>query len=269
MSAPKPAHLGRSYGAQFGDASVVEAYRHRPPYPAELSDVLGALADGSKPRILEIGGGSGDLTRHLLGFAGRVDVVEPSAAMRRVLGARLGSKETALRVVAGDAETAPLDPPYDLAVAGESLHWTDWGVTLPRLASVLRSGAPLAIVNRTEAPLACDGEVRALIGRYSTNTDYAPYDLIQELTARGLFHVGDRVALAGVPWPQSVPDVVETIHSRNGFSRERMRREDADAFDRAYAALLREAYPDGIVPIEVGADVVWGTPAPGPRAIRS
>ncbi len=37
---PKPDHLESEYGAQFGDPSVVTAYRHRPPYPEELFEIL-------------------------------------------------------------------------------------------------------------------------------------------------------------------------------------------------------------------------------------
>ncbi len=40
---PKPKHLGPEYAAQFADRSVVTAYRHRPPYPAEVFDVLAGL----------------------------------------------------------------------------------------------------------------------------------------------------------------------------------------------------------------------------------
>ena len=48
-------------------------------------------------------------------------------------------------------ETAPLDPPYVLAVAGESLHWMEWSVVLPRLAEALEPGA---LLDRVEA-VAC------------------------------------------------------------------------------------------------------------------
>src|SRR5262249_55186769 len=62
---PKPDHLGPEYAAQFGDPSVVAAYRHRPPYPAEVFDILvGLIAD--EPRaVLDVGTGTGEIARGL------------------------------------------------------------------------------------------------------------------------------------------------------------------------------------------------------------
>ena len=45
-------------------------------------------------------------------------------------------------------ETAPLDPPYALVTAGESLHWMAWEVVLPRFAAALVPGGLLAIADR-------------------------------------------------------------------------------------------------------------------------
>ncbi|MDJ0973767.1 MAG: methyltransferase domain-containing protein, partial [Planctomycetota bacterium] len=213
------------------------------------------------PRVLEIGSGTGDLTRHLTPFAGSVHAVEPASRMCEVFRARrfAGCDVT---LVQGDAETAPLDPPYDLAVAGESLHWTEWGVALPRIGAALRSGAHLAVVERSQDPLPCAAELGRLIARYSTNQDYAPYDLIDELATRDLFQVRGRASVPPVVVQQPIDVVIESMHSRNGFSRARMSEDAAQAFDRAFAALLAQDYPDGIVPLAVGAEVVWGRPAP-------
>lgn len=40
---PKPRNLSPEYGAWFKDPSVVAAYPHRPPYPAEVFDLLISL----------------------------------------------------------------------------------------------------------------------------------------------------------------------------------------------------------------------------------
>ncbi|MDJ0976292.1 MAG: class I SAM-dependent methyltransferase, partial [Planctomycetota bacterium] len=168
---PKPTHLGPTYGAQFGDLEIVRAYDARPPYPDGLADVLAGTAGVPEPRVLEIGSGTGDLTRHLTPFAGSVHAVEPAARMCEVFRARRFAGGD-VRLIHGDAETAPLDPPYDLAVAGESLHWTEWSVTLPRIGAALRPGAHLAIVERSQDPLPCAAELGRLIARYSTNQDY-------------------------------------------------------------------------------------------------
>ena len=46
---PKPAHLNPSYGAQFGDAALVAAYKHRPRYAdAALEALCGLLVPGGR-----------------------------------------------------------------------------------------------------------------------------------------------------------------------------------------------------------------------------
>jgi 2-polyprenyl-3-methyl-5-hydroxy-6-metoxy-1,4-benzoquinol methylase len=89
-SEPKPKHLAPEYGAQFGDESIVAAYRHRPPYPAETFDIVaGLLGDGPRV-ILEAGCGSGDLALGLARHVERVDAVDPSAAMLTAAQSRPG-----------------------------------------------------------------------------------------------------------------------------------------------------------------------------------
>jgi len=42
-----------------------------------------------------------------------------------------------LRWLYGHVEDIALDPPYSLVTAGESLHWMEWTIVLPRLHKVL------------------------------------------------------------------------------------------------------------------------------------
>src|SRR3712207_7136062 len=53
-----------------------------------------------------------------------------------------------------------------------------------------------------------------------------------------------------VPFRQPIADYVESIHSRNGFSRERMTREAAAAFDAAVHDLVSLACPSGVVELD-------------------
>ena len=45
------------------------------------------------------------------------------------------------------AENAPLEPPYDLIVAGASVHWMDHEIIFPRLGRALAPGGWIAIVD--------------------------------------------------------------------------------------------------------------------------
>ena len=53
------------------------------------------------------------------------------------------------------------------------------------------------------------------------------------------------------------------MHSRNGFSRERMTANNAEAFDSAMDKLLHAQFPTGTVLVEIVGHVVWGLPTPG------
>ncbi len=50
---PKPTHLGIEYAAQFKDTSIVEAYHHRPPYPAEVFEMLADLVVDEPCSVLD------------------------------------------------------------------------------------------------------------------------------------------------------------------------------------------------------------------------
>lgn len=134
---------------------------------------------------------------------------------------------------------------------------------MPRLRAALAPSASLAIVERGEAsPWWAD--LLQLIQRYSTNREFQPYDVVVELKQRGLFALAGTVRTEPEPFSQSVGAYIESIHSRNGFSRDRMRPDDAAAFDAAVAALLAPYAPGGQVTLRIGATVHWGSPlAPG------
>jgi SAM-dependent methyltransferase len=262
---PKPAHLGPEYGEQFRDESVVRAYAARPPYPGELFEWLAALqrpARGLTGPILELGCGTGDLTFGLVGIADRLDAVEPSAAMLAAARRRAGADDRRIRWIEATAEAAAFEGPYALAVAAESLHWMAWDVVLPKVAAALAPGAVLAIVEREHVgPLPWDAELSRLIAAYSTNRAFRPYDLVAELTMRGLFREAGRRTTTPLAFSQSIADHVECMHSRNGFSRERMAADAAAAFDAAYRELLERYCADGVVALRTVATLVWGVPA--------
>lgn len=262
---PKPKHLGPEYGAQFGDDSVVAAYRFRPPYPAEVFDILVSLMGGESRAVLDLGCGCGDLARPLASRAevGRVDALDISAPMI-ALGRMLpGGDQTKLRWIEGPGETAPFDPPYALVTAAESLHWMDWEVILPRLRESLVSEGLLALVARRDlsTPPWMD-RVIPIVSEFSTNKDFQPYNLIAELERRRLFESLGRAQTAPIRFSQSLDDYVESWHSRNGLSRERMTEASGGEFDRRMRDALGPFLEDGWVSFDLVAAVIWGLPAP-------
>jgi trans-aconitate methyltransferase len=257
---PKPKHLGPDYAARFQDHSIVAAYHHRPPYPAQVFDVLAGLVTSEPKAALDVGCGTGDIARRLVAYVERVDAVDVSRGMIEKGKSLPGGDDPRLRWIAGPVEEVPLHPPYALVTAGESLHWMEWEVALPRLRDMLVPGGYLAIVEREELPMPWTADMRELQRRYSTNRDFRPYDLVAELEQRGLFERRGERRTRPMPFVQSVESYVECVHSRNGFSRDRMTPEGAGAFDAALTELVSRTSADGMVELQIVGVMHWGVP---------
>jgi ubiquinone/menaquinone biosynthesis C-methylase UbiE len=257
----KPGHLGPGYARQFEDESIARAYFTRPPYPPELFSVLGALLPPGSRSVLDLGCGTGDIALGLIGTAERIDAVDPSHAMLRVASSRDQADHPSLSWCCASAEEFGFDQRYGLVVAAESLHWMDWDIVLPRMARCLLPGGQLAIVGRVSSTsVPWSGELELLLQRFSTNREYQPYDLISELQQRGYFREAGRRQTAPVAFRQPIDEYMESFHSRNGFSRQRMSLQAAADFDRGLRELVLRHRPDGVVQLGAAARVTWGRP---------
>jgi SAM-dependent methyltransferase len=260
---PKPAHLGPEFGAQFSDTSVAAAYHHRPPYPDAVFPLLAGLVRGSPCVVLDAGCGTGDIARFLAPLVDRVDAVDISAPMIAVGRTLPGGDEPRLRWIQGRMEDTELGGPYGLITAGESLHWMEWSVVLPRFCRLLTEGGVLAIVSRQGSTVPWGDALQETITRFSTNRLFQPYDLMAELEQRHLFAPLGQESTEPVLVQQTVDSYIESIHSRNGFSRDRMTTVAAQAFDQEVASLLAPHAVDGVVSFHHDARVVWGAPLDG------
>jgi len=252
---------GRSKLAEsFTDRTVVEAYRHRSPYPDGVFEALEALIVDEPRAVLDVGCGTGDLARRMVRLADRVDAVDASAAMIEAGKNLPNGDHLRLTWVQGRAEEAPLRPPYALATAGRSLHWMDWDVLLPRLHGALTPRGCLAVVNSETEAMPWDEEMQDLISRYSTSPRWRPFDMIPALIERGLFEKRGETRTPPEPWTQTVDDYIEQSHSRSSLSRERMKPDDVAAFDAAVRRLISPYARDGVLQLRVVGHVVWGRP---------
>jgi trans-aconitate methyltransferase len=261
--APKPIHLGPQYGAQFSDASIVRAYHHRPPYPDEVFTILAGLLAPGPASILDAGCGSGDIALGLLARVPqieRLEAIDLSAGMVAEGQRRPGGDDPRINWQVAPIEMARLSPAYALITAGESLHWMDWPVVMPRFRDALLPSGVLAIVGRSERPSVWSEELIRIVQRYTTNRDYQPYNVVDELTMRRLFTVLGSRTTAPVTHTQSIASYVESWHSRNGLSRDRMTTEAAGAFDRETRALLAGYGYEESVTFDVVGSATWGLP---------
>jgi SAM-dependent methyltransferase len=251
------------YAMQFRDRSIVDAYYHRPPYPDETFEILSGLLVG-KPRIvLDAGCGTGEIARPLAQDVERVDAVDFSEGMIEKGKKLPGGNNRRINWIAGSVEAAPLLAPYGLVVAASSLHWMDWTVVMSRFRRSLVAGGYLALIYQALTRNPWDEALGRIIPRYSTNRDYRPYNLVEELQERGLFTKVGEKRTEVVPFSQGIEEYIEAFHSMNGFSRERMSEQTAKAFDREVRALVEEHCPEGIVRLGVNAVVTWGLPGAG------
>jgi SAM-dependent methyltransferase len=239
---------------------VAGAYYARPPYPDELFDVLESLIIKRPSRVLELGCGSGDLTIELGRRVDHLDAVDFSAPMLAIARSRPGADRANIHWHLMPAESFESEMAYNLVVAGASLHWMDWEALFPKIAAHLAADGLLVIANRSVVGQPWDEEVRHTISRYSTNLDYQPYELIAELDGRDLFDEIGRMRTNPVPFAQSLDDYVESFHSSNGLSRERMEPAAAQAFDESVRRIAGSYVEGGRVKGQVVGSLVWGRP---------
>ncbi|WP_442940249.1 class I SAM-dependent methyltransferase [Nocardioides sp. B-3] len=127
--------LSESFGA------VAEAYdRGRPSYPA---DAVAWLLDGDAKIVLELGAGTGKLTREMVDQGHAVFATEKDPAMLEVLQQRV--PEVSAKV-AGAEEIPANDRSVDVVVAAQAFHWFDHELAIPEMARVLKPGGHVALV---------------------------------------------------------------------------------------------------------------------------
>jgi ubiquinone/menaquinone biosynthesis C-methylase UbiE len=256
---PKPTFWSQENGTAFQDTSVVSAYGARPPYPDAVFDILAGLLVDEPNKLLDVGCGTGFVARRMAGRVARIDAVDISRKMIDQGKLLPNGDAPSLRWIVGSAESVPLDPPYALITAGDSLHWMEWTVVLPRFATLLTPNGFLAILGVGQLPTSWDDELLPIIRQFSTIRDYQVVDLVTELESRGLFQVSGRQTTAPVPFTQPLDTYIESFHGRASFSRERMNVGVSEAFDDTVRALVSRYSPRD-VRLQVVTEVVWGKP---------
>jgi SAM-dependent methyltransferase len=159
----------RSYGRVFNE--IADEYdRHRPAYPDALIDracEVAGLAPGAG--VLEIGCGTGQLTRSLLARGLRVMAVEPGEQLIARARDQLAAAGEVQFVNARLEEASVPRAHYRAVFSASAIHWVDPDVSWRKIADALVDGGTVALVSYfgLEDPRSADDQqaLRAALAR--------------------------------------------------------------------------------------------------------
>jgi ubiquinone/menaquinone biosynthesis C-methylase UbiE len=119
-------------------------------YPSEIVDTVITTAGlGPGAAVLEIGCGTGQLTRHLAALGFELTAIDIGAAM--VSAARSNVPDGAARfAVTSFEDFQAADRSFDLIVSATAFHWIDPGVAWIKTARLLRPNGWLALLTTGE-----------------------------------------------------------------------------------------------------------------------
>jgi SAM-dependent methyltransferase len=130
-------YVDRARADSFGAAAQLYDAR-RPRYPDQLIDDL--LSRGAQT-VLDVGAGTGIASQQLLDKGADVLAVEPDPRMAEI------AKEKGIPVEMGTFESwDPAKRNFDLVVFGQSFHWVNPSIALPKIHSLLSTSGRLALM---------------------------------------------------------------------------------------------------------------------------
>jgi SAM-dependent methyltransferase len=120
-------------------------YEARPPYPAELFELLvDSCGLGAGSRVLEVGAGTGQATLPLLDLGASVTAIEPGPALAGRLAERTTDRD--ITIIIADLEVAPVaEASFDLVASATAFHWVDPVVGPAKCGRALRDDGWLAL----------------------------------------------------------------------------------------------------------------------------
>jgi len=195
-------------GLKFG--TVAEQYdTFRPDTPEEAVRYSGDLTG---KRVLDVGAGTGKLTRFLLRHGAIVSAIEPDEGMRKVLIRQSPEVE----VLLGSAESVPAeDAFFDAVFSSSAWHWFTQPDAINELARVLHDDGALHVWwNGASRDVPWVRELTAMRNR-PDDSGRRPRGWTAEIDPDGPFVDAENFQLDWL-WPRTIDQIVGSFATYSG-----------------------------------------------------
>jgi SAM-dependent methyltransferase len=195
-------------GLTFG--TVAEQYdTFRPGIP---DDAVRYSGDLTGQRVLEVGAGTGKLTRFLVRHGAIVSAIEPDEEMRKILVRRSPEVE----VLLGSAESVPADDAvFDAVFSCSAWHWFAQPEATNELARVVRDNGALRVWwNGLSRDVAWVRELTAMRDR-PNDPGRRPRGWTADIDPDGPFVDAENFQLDWM-WPRTIDEIVGSFATYSG-----------------------------------------------------
>ncbi|MGN6166831.1 MAG: class I SAM-dependent methyltransferase [Solirubrobacteraceae bacterium] len=151
---PLPSELDQRRAAEGGIFDRIASLydRARPGYPPEaVCDLVQLASITGSSRILEIGCGTGQLTRDLAITGAAIRCVEPGPSLADIARANLTGYANVEVLTTTFEELRDEPGSYRTVVSATAFHWIDPSVAFVKAAALLKAGGQLALMTNIHA----------------------------------------------------------------------------------------------------------------------